>query len=165
MGIIFALSGLATFFVCLIGIIEIFKSSGIIVGFLCVGAIIFFESNRRAVEDIGQAREDLRKNLSSVFTEEPKKHLLESEKIIHEYGKVLEKIGLETLQKYPACVYPESLLPYPREIIKRALEDGLRSAQDESMQKSMKACLSALTMFINDDEAIERNEKILKMKK
>src|SRR3989338_5846866 len=40
------------------------------------------------------------------------KELQKIETITHEYGKVLEKVGIETMQKYPAAVYPQSLLPY-----------------------------------------------------
>ena len=66
------------------------------------------------------------------------KDLQNAELIIHEYGKVLEKIGKETMQKYPCVVYPQSLLPYPKEVIQKALEDGLRYISDQTMRKNIR---------------------------
>lgn len=91
------------------------------------------------------------------------KSLQKTETIIHEYGKVVEKVGLETMQKYPAVVYPQSLLPYPKEVIEKALEDGLRHIEDEKMRESIKFCLGSLVAFIDDDEANKRNSEMLKI--
>lgn len=91
------------------------------------------------------------------------KALQKTETIIHEYGKVLEKVGLETMQKYPAVVYPQSLLPYPKKVIEKALEDGLRHIEDEKMRESIKSCLGSLVAFIDDDEANKRNSEMLKI--
>lgn len=91
------------------------------------------------------------------------KSLQKTETIIHEYGKVVEKVGLETMQKYPAIVYPQSLLPYPKEVIEKALEDGLRHIEDEKMRESIKFCQGSLVAFIDDDEANKRNSEMLKI--
>lgn len=92
------------------------------------------------------------------------KALEKIETIIHEYGKVLEKVGLETMQKYPAAVYPQSLLPYPKEVIEKALNDGLRYIEDEKMKINIKNCLSFLIAFIDDEEANKRNSELLNNK-
>lgn len=86
------------------------------------------------------------------------------ETITHEYGKVLEKVGLETIQKYPAAVYPQSLLPYPKEVIEKALNDGLRYIEDEKMKINIKNCLAFLIAFIDDEEANKRNSELLNSK-
>ncbi|PKL72318.1 hypothetical protein CVV26_02020 [Candidatus Kuenenbacteria bacterium HGW-Kuenenbacteria-1] len=91
------------------------------------------------------------------------KSLQKTETIIHEYGKIIERVGLETMQKYPAVVYPQSLLPYPKEVIKKALEDGLWHIEDEKMRESIKFCLGSLVAFIDDDEANKRNSEMLKI--
>lgn len=91
------------------------------------------------------------------------KVLQKTETIIHEYGKVLEKVGQETMQKYPSVVYPQSLLPYPKEVIEKALEDGLRYIEDEKMKENIKFCLGSLAVFINDEEANKRNSEMLKI--
>jgi hypothetical protein len=91
------------------------------------------------------------------------KNLQKIEAIIHEYGKVLEKLGQETMQKYPAVVYPQSLLPYSKEVIKKALEDGLRYIEQEKMRENIKFCLGSLVAFIDDEEADKRNSEMLKI--
>lgn len=92
------------------------------------------------------------------------KELQKIETIIHEYGKVLEKTGQEMMQKYPADVYPQSLLPYPKEVIEKALNDGLRYIEDEKMKINIKNCLAFLIAFIDDEEANKRNNELLNNK-
>lgn len=92
------------------------------------------------------------------------KELQKTETIIHEYGKVLERVGQETMQKYPAAVYPKSLLPYPKEVIEKALNDGLRYIEDEKMIANIKPCLAFLMGFIDDEEANKRNSDLLNNK-
>jgi len=53
------------------------------------------------------------------------KGLQETENIVHEFGKVLEKVSQGMTQKYPAAVYPQSLLPYSKEVIEKALNKSL----------------------------------------
>jgi hypothetical protein len=91
------------------------------------------------------------------------KVLQKTETIIHEYGKVLEKVGQETMQKYPSVVYPQSLLPYPKKVIEKALEDGLRYIEDEKMRENIEFCLGSLVAFIDDEEANKRNSEMLKI--
>lgn len=92
------------------------------------------------------------------------KALQKIETMIHEYGRVLEKVGQETMQKYPAAVYPQSLLPYPKEVIEKALNDGLRYIEDEKMKINIKNCLAFLIAFIDDEEANRRNSELLNNK-
>jgi len=91
------------------------------------------------------------------------KSLQKTEAIIHEYGKVLEKVGQETIQKYPALVFPKSLLPYPKEVIEKALEESLRYYDDEKIKGSIKFSLGSLVGFIDDEEANKRNSEMLKI--
>ncbi len=92
------------------------------------------------------------------------KELQKTETITHEYGKVLERVGQETMQKYPAAVYPQSLLPYPKETIEKALNDSLRYIEDEKMVANIKTCLAFLVAFIDDEEANKRNSELLNNK-
>ncbi|OGY98354.1 MAG: hypothetical protein A2681_00530 [Candidatus Liptonbacteria bacterium RIFCSPHIGHO2_01_FULL_56_18b] len=92
------------------------------------------------------------------------KELQKIETITHEYGKVLERVGQETMQKYPAAVYPQSLLPYPKELIEKVLNDGLRYIEDEKMKVNIKNCLAFLVAFIDDEEANRRNSELLNSK-
>lgn len=92
------------------------------------------------------------------------KELQKIETIVHEYGKVLERVGQETMQKYPAAVYPQLLLPYPKEVIEKALNDGLRYIEDEKMKANIKNCLAFLIAFIDDGEANRRNSELLNSK-
>jgi hypothetical protein len=92
------------------------------------------------------------------------KALQKIETIIHEYGKVLERVGQETMGKYPAAVYPQSLLPFPKEVVEKALNDGLRYIEDEKMIVNIKNCLAFLIAFIDDEEANKRNSELLNNK-
>jgi hypothetical protein len=84
-----------------------------------------------------------------------------NELIIHEYGKVLEKVAQETIQKYPAAVYPRSLLPYPKKIIEEALNKGLHYHTEEDQKLTIESGLAFLSGFIEDEEANKKNGKLL----
>ena len=90
--------------------------------------------------------------------------IVKTETIVHEYGKVLERVGQETMQKYPAAVYPQSLLPYPRTVIEKALKDSLRYIDDEKIITNIKNCIAFLIAFIDDEEANKRNSELLNSK-
>ena len=68
------------------------------------------------------------------------------------------------MQKYPAAVYPQSLLPYSKTVIEKALNDGLRYIEDENMKSNIKNCLAFLVAFIDDQEANKRNSELLNNK-
>lgn len=87
--------------------------------------------------------------------------LQKTETIVHEYGKFQEKIAQEIMTKYPAVVFPKSLLPYSKEKIQKALEESLRYVDDEKMAENIKSCAVFLENFINDEEANKRNSKLL----
>jgi hypothetical protein len=91
--------------------------------------------------------------------------LLQIETIIHQYGKVVGKVGQEAMEKYPAGVYPQSLLPYSKEVIQRALEDGLRYIEEERMRESIGVCLAILVAFVEDEDANKRNSDMLSFMK
>lgn len=87
--------------------------------------------------------------------------LQKTEKIVHEYGKFQEKIAQEIMTKYPAVVFPKSLLPYPKEKIQKALEESLRYVDGEKMAENIKSCAVFLENFIDDEEANKRNRELL----
>lgn len=71
-------------------------------------------------------------------------------KIIHAYGFVLEKASEDP--KYMSAQYPESLLPYPRNTIKKALEYAIEQEKDEYMLNQLKISLELLNDFIDDND-------------
>lgn len=89
------------------------------------------------------------------------KGLQKIEVVVHEFGKVLEKTGQETMSKYPATVYPQSLLPYPKEDIRNALQKAQRYTKDEKMKENMRTCEVFLDSFIDDEKANKRNSELL----
>ncbi len=74
----------------------------------------------------------------------------------------MENTGAVLIEKYPAAVFPLSLLPYPKETIKTALELLLLYSENENKKETIKAGLDWLDGFIDDVEANKRNGKILK---
>lgn len=89
------------------------------------------------------------------------KSLRKIETIVHEYGKVMEKTAQEMPEKYPAAVFPQSLLPYSKETIKKSLESFIMHTEDEGKIATLKLALDWLAGFIGDKEASERNNKLL----
>ena len=112
------------------------------------------EARQISVDKVG--RHALRQMLKSAMKESP-----DFVAIINEYGEVLERAGTEDAPKYPTAVYPQSLLPYPKEAIKEALETALCSTQDESMKESLKVDLVLLDAFVEDAEANRQNSAML----
>lgn len=86
-----------------------------------------------------------------------------TENILHEFGKILEKTGQETMFKYPAGVYPQSLLPYPKEEIRKALYETKQFASDEKIKEQIKIGEALLDTFIDDEEAKKKNNELLKL--
>lgn len=91
------------------------------------------------------------------------KRFTENETIIHEYGKTQEKVAQEIATKYPAIVFPKSILPYPKEKIKKALDEVLLYEDDEEMIKNITYCAAFLDNFIDDEEANKKNKELLEL--
>lgn len=92
------------------------------------------------------------------------KDLRKIEVVVHEYGKLQEAVSKDMLTKYPAMVFPESLLPYPKEKVKKALQDAIQYTDDQKMVENLGSCLVFLKNFINDEEANRKNSELLENK-
>lgn len=93
----------------------------------------------------------------------------EVEKIVHSYGRIIEEVFKQplVLYHYPTLHFPQSLLPYPKPKIKKALEQAIKYSErkgDKEMVKTLKDTLSYLDSFIDDYKAYEKNNKILNKK-
>ena len=84
-----------------------------------------------------------------------------AENIIHRFGEIMENTGKQMMEKYPSCSFPQSLLPYPKETVKWAIEYALQYTQDENIKENMKISLVWLSFYIKDEDANENNNKIL----
>jgi len=120
---------------------------------------------RDDVKNHGKEAQDI--SLESVGIHDIEKQIFrqneleEMETIVHDYAKVQESVSQDIPTKYPLLVYPESLLPYPKEKIRKALNDGIQYTQDEETRILLKGALDFLQGFINDKEANKRNSEIL----
>jgi hypothetical protein len=87
-----------------------------------------------------------------------------AEEIVCAYRKTIEMISKDIATKYPADKYPLSLLPYPKDSIKKAfgfvymVNEG---AREDEMTENLKTCYAILDWFVPDDEAKAANEEIL----
>ncbi len=79
--------------------------------------------------------------------------------IIEGYGEVLEEVGRNGAERFPAGVYPDSLLPYPREVIRNALESELELAE-EAKAKDLRIGLALLDGFVDVAEADALNTSL-----
>ncbi len=89
------------------------------------------------------------------------KEYREIEKIVQEYGKVQEEVAQQILAHYPSMHFPESLLPYPKKKIQWALAEAVKYTDDDKMIENIKSCAAFLEGFVPDDEASEKNAKLL----
>jgi len=95
------------------------------------------------------------------------------EDLVHKYGKVQEEVSKQMLNKYPAMVFPTSLLPAPKEKVRKAINEAIRAmeytnyTEDEKKKiiENLKAGLVFLDRFIKDEEAEKINSKLLNNKK
>ncbi|OGY41286.1 MAG: hypothetical protein A2Y67_00580 [Candidatus Buchananbacteria bacterium RBG_13_39_9] len=87
------------------------------------------------------------------------------ETIVHEYGILQQKVAQEIKSMYPAAVFPKSILPYPKERIRKALENAIYLTDDNQMIENLKGCMAFLEGFIDDEEANKKNASLLKILK
>jgi len=86
-------------------------------------------------------------------------NLTKIEEIVKAFGKTVEVVGQDMPTKYPAMVFPQSLLPFPKKDIQEALNYFIeKTEQDEKMEKHLMGAVSTLTLFIDDKEAEKRNK-------
>lgn len=80
---------------------------------------------------------------------------------INEYGEVMEKVSNEAVTKYPANVFPKSLLPCAKEQIENVLNEAILHCSDKGMAEQLKIGLVFLRDFIDDEEANRKNKEML----
>jgi hypothetical protein len=81
--------------------------------------------------------------------------------LLYDFGGLLERVGSMVKEKYPAMVFPISLLPAPKIEIQLALARDLeRFSGDERQQGMIRACLMLLDNFIADEKANEFNARV-----
>lgn len=94
------------------------------------------------------------------------------EDLVHKYGKVQEEVSKQTLTKYPAMVFPASLLPAQKSEVQKALNEAVEAmkytdyTEDEKkkMIENLKSGLVFLDSFIEAEEANKRNLELLENK-
>lgn len=84
------------------------------------------------------------------------------EKTVHEYGRVQVEVMQDVKAKYPAFVFPQSLLPYSKEEIREALDTSILLLGDGEIKEALKASAVVLDCFIDDKEASAKNAEVLK---
>jgi hypothetical protein len=132
---------------------------------------IFVNSQTQAMSPLDAIIEKLRncKNIEKILEKinqiSNEEGLQNIETIVHEYGILQQKVAQEMKSKYPAAVFPESILPYPKEKIRKALENATYLTDDSQMIENLKTCLAFLEGFIDDEEANKKNASLLKILK
>ena len=142
-------------------------------GILIAGIICFFSSyammgSTKAIEEIDDWVKDKEqeegKEWSRVYRD-----IIQTENLVHQYGKVQEQVGKQMLTRYPAMVFPKSLLPASKSDIQEALRKAIEIieytnyTEDEQKKivESLRSSLSFLDRFIPDEEANKRNKELL----
>lgn len=86
----------------------------------------------------------------------------EAEKIVQEYGGVIAKVMAEVKTKYPAMVFPSSMLPASKADIKEAFDMFLEPGSfdlPEEQRSAMSSTYAMLDRFIDDEDAKAKNEE------
>lgn len=86
----------------------------------------------------------------------------EGTEVVDRYEEVLVAVLSHTLDKYPAYVFPESLLPASKPEIARCLKSLWAEPGNEEDKKLLEARMGLLKQFVPDTEAYERNIVIIK---
>jgi hypothetical protein len=88
----------------------------------------------------------------------------EMERVKNEYGKLIEKVMADQEDKYPAFVFPVSLLPASKADINEALLELERQATADNDMEGANAAGSArvlLDCFIADEDAYTKNKDLM----
>ena len=85
------------------------------------------------------------------------------QKIVNDYAKFLMELQ-DWFKKYPSGL-PISILPHPKEEIRKALESSIKSCDDEKTRQALSTSLSTLVLFRPDEEVKSRNERALTRRK
>lgn len=84
------------------------------------------------------------------------------EKIIHEFGKLQEDISKRIPTHYPSLKFPQSLLPYKKEVIAAAIDEAINIKENNKETVNLlRVCRVFLGGFIDDQEAYKLNDKLL----
>lgn len=114
------------------------KKADLLADFLQANA----SSIRRDIPEIQELKQDARRlgvSLEQVATM-PQGAL----QIVGEFGQLMEHT--------PCQVRPESMLPYPKPVIEKALQTALSTLSDAESQRALQTALSELDAFIPDHE-------------
>jgi hypothetical protein len=77
--------------------------------------------------------------------------------IIRAYGDILTCVSENGKAEYPACVYPESLLPIPKSALASLLTTELQLTSDANERRALESSLVLLDGFVDDEQANEQN--------
>jgi hypothetical protein len=77
--------------------------------------------------------------------------------IIRVYGDLLVRVSEDDKNKYPACVYPGSLLPIPKPALAKLLAIEIQKTSDAIEKRVLGRGLAMLDGFIDDEQANEQN--------
>jgi hypothetical protein len=80
--------------------------------------------------------------------------------IIADYGDILVKVSEEDQEMYPACVYPQSLLPILKTDLARLLTTEIEATPDANIKQNLEVALALLDSFIDDESANQRNSEV-----
>jgi hypothetical protein len=83
--------------------------------------------------------------------------LAAADAIIRVYGDLLVRVSDEDKAKYPAGVYPESLLPIPKLALSQLLTIKIESTPDGNEKRVLETGFALLDGFVDDQQANEQN--------
>lgn len=80
-------------------------------------------------------------------------------KIIREYAKTIVRTMEQRASLYPALRFPESLLPYKKEDIRKAINYAIQNTTDKKDKSELEGLRANLIFFIEDEKANVENIK------
>ncbi len=125
-----------------------------------------FVQHNKKYEQYIKAIDKYKKDLTSQQQQQIIIHYLASPKdkyytkVVNAYGKTIGDVMKEVEFEYLGLLYPESLLPYPKEVIHQAIEYTLQHTTDESDKNALYYGQSILKNFVADIKAKEAHELV-----
>ena len=122
------------------------SGAGYLCGLLSFGALLELLKRRKPAERPAPAIQELKRDARrhGVSLEQLAAMPQGVMPVVEAFGRLMEDV--------PCQVRPESMLPYPKPVIEKALQTALSTLSDAESQHALRVALSELDAFIPDDQ-------------
>jgi len=120
---------------------------GYLCGLLSFGALLELLKRNKPAERRAPAKQELERDA--------RRHGVSLEQLAampQGVMQIVETFSHQLMEHTPSQVRPESMLPYPKPVIEKALQTALSTLSDAESQRALRVALSELDTFIPDHQ-------------